>query len=52
MSHNRTASQQLLAVIEPVQSDWPPEAGVKSWPLEINHALGREEYFRNMKAEM
>lgn len=42
----------MLAVIQPLPCNWPPEAGVKSWPLEINHALGTEEYFSDMKAEM
>lgn len=42
----------MLAVIKPLQPNWPPEAGVKSWPLEISRALAREEYFSNMKTEM
>lgn len=42
----------MLAVIKPLQCNRPPDAGVKSWPLEINHALGREEHFSDMKAEM
>lgn len=30
----------------------PPKARVKSCPLGINHVLSREEYFRDVKAEM
>lgn len=32
-------------------STGPPKAEVKSWPLEINHALGKG-YFSDMRAEM